>query len=439
MLIFAPLYKMAFAPEASYGDFCRDFRFFRLWAHIYKIMWRSLFDRSYREMYPFKLTDPPKFANDIHMVRIRESWRESEGSDENCDMCAESCCAQLKCPMLDEKGRCLSYGSLYFSYLFCGRYPENQSQIDLYQCPKWEMRPDVPDVIKKTKNEIWVYNKGHYERERIVAEKWMRLIYDRPVVGATLLFFVKRKFFSRLYGIYCSTAFSARKIPKFIQENQIDMTGCEGPYKTFAEFFARERRGVVFPKEHGILFSPCEGLVSLRDDIDPKKMIAAKSHLISLDELFGDKELAEAYRGGLMIKIRLTPANYHRMHFFDDGIVNCSKFINGDLFSVSPLALRRIGQLYCRNKRALIQFSSKNFGDVTIVEVGATFVGSIVHCFKDGEPVSRGQQAGYFLPGGSLVLMFFKKGAFTPDETLIEQTIMGYETKVQLGEALGYA
>jgi hypothetical protein len=42
--------------------------------------------------------------------------------------------------MLDKDGKkCLSYGSLYFGYLFCGRYPQNQGQIDLYQCPKWEV------------------------------------------------------------------------------------------------------------------------------------------------------------------------------------------------------------------------------------------------------------------------------------------------------------
>jgi len=134
MIVLAPLYKAAFAPYASY----RDFNLFRVWIHIYKVIWRSLSDKKYEAMYPSKLTDPPKFNNDKCFVRIRESWK---GDADNCDMCHESCCAQIKCPMLDEKRRCLSYGSLYFGYLYCGRYPENQSQMDLYQCPKWEMRP----------------------------------------------------------------------------------------------------------------------------------------------------------------------------------------------------------------------------------------------------------------------------------------------------------
>jgi len=102
-------------------------------------MWRSLSQKKYRDLYPSKLTDPPEYGNHARM-RIKESWRGAEG---NCDGCELSCCAQIRCPMLDADKRCLSYGSLYFGYLFCGRYPSNQGQADLYDCPKWEVRPDV--------------------------------------------------------------------------------------------------------------------------------------------------------------------------------------------------------------------------------------------------------------------------------------------------------
>ena len=286
------------------------------------------------------------------------------------------------------------------------------------------------------REDIWIYNGGQYERERICAEKWMRLIYEDPVGGAPLLFLAKRKVVSRIYGLYCRTPFSARQIPQFIKDNNVDMTGCKGRYKNFAEFFSREKSGVCFPEQPGVLGSPCEGMVSAYTDIDPQKLIAAKGSYFSLSELFHNDKLAKAYKGGSMVSIRLTPANYHRAHFFDDGVVTASKFIDGDLLSVSPLAVRRIARLYCLNKRALSVFASKNFGDVALVEVGATFVGSIVHCFEKGKPVRRGQQASYFLPGGSLLLMFFKKGEFTPGTSLLKQTAAGYETKIHIGQPL---
>ena len=287
------------------------------------------------------------------------------------------------------------------------------------------------------KDDIWVYNDGLYEREIICGEKWLRLIYENPASRATLLFLVKRKVASRLYGMYCRTPISARKIPHFIKRYQVDMTGCDGPYKNYEDFFAREKDGIVFPPEAHVLGSPCEGVVSAYTGIDTSNLIAAKGAYFSLDELFGDESLAKAYEGGTMLRIRLRPVDYHRIHFFDEGTVTESKYLNGDLYSVSPIALKRIARLYCRNKRALVLFSSQNFGDVVMVEIGATFVGSIVHCFKDGETVNRGQQASFFLPGGSLLLLYFKKDTFIPNELILKQTADGYETKIKIGDVLG--
>jgi len=288
----------------------------------------------------------------------------------------------------------------------------------------------------KRKQQIWYYNDGQLEQEKICPERWMRLIYENPVGGASLLWLVKRKAVSRLYGLYCRTGLSAKVIPKFIEKYQVDMTGCNSTYKNFAQFFSREKANVSFPTQANVLGSPCEGLVSVFANIKCEQVIAAKGADFSLTELFADADLAREYEGGTMVSIRLTPAHYHRMHFFDDGVVESTRMIKGDLYSVSPLALNRVVRLYCRNKRALIKFNTQNFGEVVLVEVGATFVGSIVHCFKDGQTVERGQVASYFKPGGSLVLMFLKKDAFQPDPELIAHTIEGMETKISIGEPI---
>ena len=290
---------------------------------------------------------------------------------------------------------------------------------------------------QNAKKQIWVYNNGNLEQERICPERLMRLIYENPVGGASLMWLVKRKAVSRLYGLYCRTRLSAKSIPKFIEKYNVDMEGCNGKYKNFAQFFAREKENVLFPEESSVLGSPCEGLVSVFPNIKQDQVIAAKGSGFSLAELFADHTLAREYEGGTMVSIRLTPANYHRMHFFDNGVVTSTRMIKGDLYSVSPLALNRVVRLYCRNKRAVINFSTENFGDVVLVEVGATFVGSIVHCFTDGQAVERGQVASYFKPGGSLVLMFLKKGSFTPSPELALRTVEGYETKIPIGEPLG--
>ncbi|MCL2217236.1 MAG: phosphatidylserine decarboxylase [Defluviitaleaceae bacterium] len=303
--------------------------------------------------------------------------------------------------------------------------------------PKLPRRKLTPRKKIKRKQQIWIYNEGRLEQERICPERWMRLIYENPLGGASLLWLVKRKALSRLYGLYCRTPMSARGIPKFIEKYEVDMTGCEGSYKNFAQFFSREKADVAFPENTAALGSPCEGLVSIFEDIHPEQVIAAKGAQFSLEELFDDESLAREYENGTMVSVRLTPAHYHRMHFFDNGVVTATRMIKGDLYSVSPLALKRVVRLYCRNKRALIHFSTESFGEVVIVEVGATFVGSIVHCFEDGQEVRRGDLASYFKPGGSLVLMFLKEGAFKPHSDLVLRTIDGIETKISIGSTIG--
>ena len=135
MFIFAPLYKGAFAPRTPF----KKLPILRIWVHVYKVMWRSLFDKGYRDMYSSKITDPPQLNTPRNLVRVQATWL---GAEDNCDACEKSCCAQLECPLFSKNGRCLGYDSLFFDYFYCGRYPENQSQIDYYKCPKWELLDD---------------------------------------------------------------------------------------------------------------------------------------------------------------------------------------------------------------------------------------------------------------------------------------------------------
>jgi phosphatidylserine decarboxylase len=284
-----------------------------------------------------------------------------------------------------------------------------------------------------------IYDNGEIKREKIVAEKWMRLIYGEAGGPLPLARLTSRKVISRVYGMYCKTRHSANMIGRFVADNYVDMAGClpVGGYKNFAEFFSREKRGILFPKEPHLLGSPCEGLVSAYEDINPDKLVAAKGMEYTLAELFGDAELAEAYRGGSCLRIRLTPANYHRMHFFDCGEVTDVECIGGDLYSVNPLAVAKVARLYCQNKRVRVNAATRNFGEAVIMEVGATFVGSIVHRFLVGDNMRRGRQASYFLPGGSLVLVYFKKGAVKLDTGILERTAEDIETKTDIAAVVG--
>ena len=131
-VILLPAYKHAFFPHARY----RDIKFLALWPFAYKIIWRSFTDKTYRTAFTVKINTPPRIHTDTSLTRVKQNWN---GGPDDCDQCKAACCSVLKCPLLDGNNRCLSYGSLFFGYLHCGRFPETQQQIDYYQCPKWEV------------------------------------------------------------------------------------------------------------------------------------------------------------------------------------------------------------------------------------------------------------------------------------------------------------
>lgn len=126
-----PVYRHAFVPHLRY----KDIKILALLPYAYKIMWRFLANKSYRTTFAVKMTSPPRMHTDTRLVHIKQSWRSGPN---DCDLCDAACCALLQCPFLGENKRCLSYGSLFFAYFHCGRFPETQKQIDYYQCLKWE-------------------------------------------------------------------------------------------------------------------------------------------------------------------------------------------------------------------------------------------------------------------------------------------------------------
>ena len=89
-----------------------------------------------RSIPSFSWTAPPMSRPDLSSVRLNPEWPHGE----SCGDCS-ICCRAIRCPLLDKKKeRCQSYGSFYWRYFNCGRYPATQKEIDLYKCQKWIMR-----------------------------------------------------------------------------------------------------------------------------------------------------------------------------------------------------------------------------------------------------------------------------------------------------------
>lgn len=281
-----------------------------------------------------------------------------------------------------------------------------------------------------------------YEIELVAGEKYLNWTYSSRLGMNLLEIFIKKKAFSKLYGWYCDTNASKSKIKFFVKDFNIDMSMVEkkkNEFSSFNEFFIRKLKPSArpFSNEKNILISPVDGRVFAYENIDLNNIMQIKGINYSLNELIKDENIASKYVDGTCLIFRLCPTDYHRFHFMDNGVCEKSNKIKGAYYSVNPIALKKIPKLFCENKREWSIFHSENFKDVLYVEVGATCVGSIFQTYTPNSKIKKGDEKGYFKFGGSTVVLFLQKDVAKIDDDIIEQTKLGYETRILMGEKIG--
>lgn len=291
---------------------------------------------------------------------------------------------------------------------------------------------------------IQVYNRKtkKYEVEKVAGGNYIKWSYESPIGKSFTELLIKKKLFSKLYGAYCDTSLSKKKISKFIKEFNIDMnisSNTINDFNNFNDFFVRSLKEEARPiaNDNNLFISPGDGRLFAYENISVNDLIQVKGIHYSLSELIGDNDLAKDYEGGTCLVLRLCPTDYHRFHFVDSGIPLENHFIPGNYYSVNPIALERIPKLYCQNKREWSLFKSDNFGDILHIEVGATCVGTIIQTYTANKRVNKGDEKGYFKFGGSTTILLLKKDLVKIDEDIINQTKLGYETMVLMGESIG--
>jgi len=281
-----------------------------------------------------------------------------------------------------------------------------------------------------------------YQTEKVAGEKMIRWTYTSPVGMRLLEAVVKKKMCSSFYGWYLDQRISRRKIYPFVNKFDLDLSIAEKNVKEFSsfnDFFYRKlkpsARSVDPHKES--LISLGDGKLLAYEHINLDRLVQVKGITYSLQELIKNPGVASKYHRGTCLILRLCPTDYHRFHFIDSGICEPSHRIKGAYYSVNPVALQKVEKLFCENKREWSIFHSDHFGDILTIEVGATFVGSIIQTYTPHQKVARGDEKGYFKFGGSTVLLFFEENKVRIDPEIIEQTKLGYETYILFGEKIG--
>jgi len=206
-----------------------------------------------------------------------------------------------------------------------------------------------------------VYNRKTKKYEDITqyAGNYLTKVYNNKL----LLKIATSKTVSNIYGIYNRLSISKRKIPKFITDNNIDMSLYENKkYKSFNEFFIRKYKKYNISKKGFI--SPCDSKLLVYKISDDLK-INIKGITYTLNDLI-DEEL-EDLKNGYLFVYRLSVDNYHRFHYIDDGSLIESKRIKGKLHTVSDYSNKY--KIYKENERVISFLSTKNYGNIIYIEV----------------------------------------------------------------------
>ncbi len=280
--------------------------------------------------------------------------------------------------------------------------------------------------------------------EQVYGESWLRFAYENPAGRFFVWLAARRVWFSKWYGRKMNKRVSAQRILPFITTYNIDVDEfAKSPfdYKNFNEFFYRalkpEARPVVSEERVAVL--PADGRHLAFPNVDTADGFYVKGMKFSLEELLGDAALAQTFAGGAMLISRLCPVDYHRFHFPVAGVPGEAKLINGWLYSVSPVALRRNIRYMVENKRMLTLIESPQFGTVAMLEVGATNVGSIQQSHIPGRVAVKGAEKGLFAFGGSCVITLFQRDRIRFEADLAAQSGQCIETYARMGDRLGVA
>ena len=276
------------------------------------------------------------------------------------------------------------------------------------------------------------------ETEAIYGEKYLKFIYGNPIGKLALWAAVKRSWFSGWYGKRMSSPNSFKKIFPFIEcygLNSDDFLLGVNEFKCFNDFFSRKLKPSKRPIDPSgeIVVFPADGRHLAINNISIDQPLWAKGQRLNIKKLLGGQNIAQRYEGGSVLVSRLCPTDYHRFHFPCNGKASSSSPINGFLYSVNPMALKRNISYLWRNRRFITELDTNDFGKISLVEIGATCVGGIKQTYNIGQ-VMKGSEKGFFHFGGSMTMIFFEKEKIIFSEDLLENGKLGREVYGRMGD-----
>lgn len=341
---------------------------------------------------------------------------------------------------------------------------------------------------------------GRLIQEEEYGQKAIYFLYHHFLGRLLLKMIFARLYFSFLRGLYYNSFLSKKDIAPFVEKYGLSKELLKKKYQSFGAFFSRKEAvylreaGKENTKENGEAWKEKiqgklpfyasasgkalaykideEGRIILPPGVQKESAgkkenfhalpLEIKGNFYSIEKIL-KAPCPEFLKGGTLLIFRLSLPDYHRYIFPAEGKLLRTKKIKGRLDSVRKEAAHF--KAFSENKREVSLLELTGMGKILHVEVGAMLVGHIHNhmgskTFSDkgaqkkrknlGEKTFKfdrgtqqtfrfmtGEEKGYFSLGGSTIVEMLSD-KIVIDEDLFENTKKGLETKLEIGERIGY-
>jgi phosphatidylserine decarboxylase len=226
---------------------------------------------------------------------------------------------------------------------------------------------------------------------------------------------------ARTMGSFLDTPASAANLDSFVANPDYHAGDYDrGPsgWLTFNQFFAREvrpgKRPIASPGDDNVIVSPADAVFLGQWPIAADSTITAKGVKWSITQLLSGSPYAKSFASGTYSHSFLNVNDYHRYHLPVGGVVKEVRNIHGR-FSLDVVRNDageldvHTGETFQFNQeRGLVVIDSPVVGLVAVLPIGMAVISSVTLTPQVGEALRKGDEFGYFLFGGSDIVMLFQ-------------------------------
>jgi phosphatidylserine decarboxylase len=264
--------------------------------------------------------------------------------------------------------------------------------------------PSQPETLPKALGYLYVINQAPDDR----------LNHDEN-------FTAWRRKYAHALGQFMDTPASAAGIATFAARpnyHMADYVVAPSGWLTFNQFFAREikpgKRPIAAPCDDKVIVSPADSVFAGAWDIDADSKVTVKGVTWPIAKLLDGSPYQAAFKNGIYTHSFLYVDDYHRYHVPVAGEIKEARKIQGrvyvDVIRNADGSLRPVdGDTFQFNQeRGLVIIDSPKVGLVAVLPVGMGNISSVNLTPEVGDRLRKGDEFGFFMYGGSDVVMVFQ-------------------------------